>query len=363
MSRFLICTIGTSLLTNRDDDRPWKGWSAQRKDPLPDPGVVDAWLATAAAVKASAQTNTLRAVGLASDDRVRLLHSDTPEGHFCSQRLLGYLQAGRCREADERKLGVLSYHQGSFARRGLRSLIDQAILAIRCAQDEGLEPVLCATGGFKAEIAFLNLLGALLQVEVCYIHEQFREVVRLPRLPLRWDAGFVLQHRDFFEWIDAEPRGSAEVESWLKGRPTLRPLVDDDPDGHTYLNAAGNLLFQVAGEEHALGPRAVWPPAAEQSPVEKNGLSAVEHHRPHGWEKFVGRLAAIDCVQRVLYDPIAHGGPRARVLDPAAGKIAVRYEFGGSALPLAVLTTARVKAKPNWLPITSAAFGSHLRSG
>src|SRR5579884_1373039 len=229
MPRLLVCTVGTSLLTNRDT-RPWCGWSAQRKDPLPEAGAVDAWLAGADPVTASAETNTLRAVGLDPSDRVRLLHSDTPEGLFCSQRLLAYLRAGRCREADERKLTALSYHQGSFAQRGLRSLVDEAISAVRRAHDAGLEPLLCATGGFKAEIAFLNLLGALLKVEVCYIHEQFREIVRLPRLPLACDAAFVLQHRDFFEWIEADFRASAEVEGWLKGRPELRPLVDDDPD-------------------------------------------------------------------------------------------------------------------------------------
>ncbi len=344
MARLLICTVGTSLLTNRDD-RPWAGWLPQRKDPLPEPAAVDAWLATADPVMASAETNTLHAVGLGADDYVRLLHSDTPEGRFCSQRLLTYLGAGRCREADERKLNALSYHQGSFAQRGLRSLVDEAIAAVRRANDHGLEPVLCATGGFKAEIAFLNLLGALLKVEVCYIHEQFREIVRLPRLPLAWDAGFVLRHRDFFEWIEEEPRVSSDVESWLRGRPELRPLVDDDPGGHTFLNAAGNLLFRVAREELALGPRAVWPPAANLSPKEKNGLSGVEHHRPLGWENFVDRLAAIDCVRRIAYDAAAHNGPRARVLDAAQGKLAVRYESGGRALPLAVFTTAQGEAQ------------------
>ncbi|MEJ5276604.1 MAG: putative CRISPR-associated protein, partial [Thermogemmata sp.] len=233
MARLLICTVGTSLLTN--PDRPWAPW--QRTKPLPEPAVVDAWLTTADPVTASAETNTLRAVGLTTDDRVCLLHSDTPEGQFCSQRLLAYLRAGRCREAEERKLNALHYHQGSFAQRGLRSLVDETIAAIRRARDQLLEPVLCATGGFKAEIAFLNLLGALLKVEVCYIHEQFREVIRLPRLPLAWDARFVLQHRDFFDWIEQEPRASTEVESWLRSRPELRPLVEDDPDGHTYLSA------------------------------------------------------------------------------------------------------------------------------
>jgi hypothetical protein len=111
------------------------------------------------------------------------------------------------------------------------------------------------------------------------------------------------------------------------------------------LNAAGDLLFKVSQEELALGPRAVWPPAASQQPAEKNGLSGVEHHRPRGWQKFVERLAAVDCVKRVVYDPAAHSGPRARVLDSTEGKIAVRYESSEGAIPLAVFTTARGEAQ------------------
>lgn len=346
MARLLICTVGTSLLTNRDD-RPWTGW--QRKDPLPEAGTVDAWLRAIDPVKASAETNTFRAVGLSDEDRVLLLHSDTPEGQFCSQRLLSYIRSGICRNGDEIKLNALSYHQGSFAQRGLRSLVNEAIAAVRQAHNQKLEPVFCATGGFKAEIAFLNVLGALLKVEVCYIHEQFREIVRLPCLPLTWDTEMILRHRDFFEWIDAEPRVSSDVESWLCGRPELRSLIDDAPDGHTYLNAAGELLFKAAQEKIPLGPRAIWPPAVCRLPEEKNGLSNIEHHRPRGWDKFVDRLAVIDCVKRIVYDAAACSGPCVRVLDAKEGKIAVRYGNGQEILPLAVFTTAEGEAQTEWV--------------
>jgi hypothetical protein len=242
-------------------------------------------------------------------------------------------------------LVALGYHTGSFAQRGLRSLVSETVTAVNQAYRDGLEPVLCATGGFKAEIAFLNLLGALLQIEVCYIHEQFREIVRLPRLPLTWDAEFVARNLDFFEWIDAEVRSSVEVENRLKGRPELRPLVEDDAEGYTYLNAAGDLLFKAARQQIARGPRITWPGASPLAPHEKNGLSGVEHHRPRGWERFVERLCAIDCVSRVAFDPAAATGPVVKVLDAAQGKIAVRYAVADQMLPLAVWTTARGQAQ------------------
>ncbi|SHF33437.1 hypothetical protein SAMN02745206_01781 [Desulfacinum infernum DSM 9756] len=79
-------------------------------------------------------------------------------------------------------------------------------------------------------------MGALLGIEVVYLHELHRELVRLPRLPLTWDDGFVVQNKGFFQWIDEEHRKSVDVESWLKGRPELRSPVEDGEDGCTYLS-------------------------------------------------------------------------------------------------------------------------------
>jgi hypothetical protein len=54
MSRQIICTVGTSLLTNKEDNRPWAGWNQRKPDPLPDAAEVRRWLADADPVKASA---------------------------------------------------------------------------------------------------------------------------------------------------------------------------------------------------------------------------------------------------------------------------------------------------------------------
>src|SRR5438046_2092633 len=95
MSRLLICTVGTSLLTNRED-RPWGGWRSPQ--PLPELAAVTAWLRGAERGKASAETNTLNALGLTETDAVALLHSDTPEGHFCAEALAADL-GPYCRDA------------------------------------------------------------------------------------------------------------------------------------------------------------------------------------------------------------------------------------------------------------------------
>ena len=338
MARLLIATVGTSLLTNHDD-RPWT-WAHWKEEPLPDPAVVDAWLATADPVKVSAEMNTLFRREIGETDRISFLHSDTPEGKYCSERLGAYY-TNKCREVRQCVLGALSYQDKSFAQSGLKSLISVTIQEIRYARERGLTPIFCATGGFKAEIAFLNLLGALLNIEVYYIYELHREEVLLPRLPLTWDTDYVLQHQDFFEWIKAEPRKSPEVESWLNARPELRPLVANvEIDGEFYvdLSAAGELLFEAA---KASQPPPAWPQSSINTPEQKFGLSGVEHHRPSGWRGFVDTLCRITCVSYVNYDAKARGGTNVKIIDSEVGVIGVCFGPTGEDLPLSVQTTAR----------------------
>lgn len=329
--RLFITTVGTSLLTNRE--RPWS-WSHYQNDPLPEIADVDAWLATADPVKASAETNTLHRRAIQDTDRISFLHSDTDEGKYCSQRL-GTYYAPQCREVRQCVLDALSYRDQSFAQRGLKSLISVTLAEIRSAHEKQLTPIFCATGGFKAEIAFLNLLGALLNIEVYYIHELHREEVQLPRLPLTWNINYVMQHQEFFDWIKADMRRSEEVESWLNASPDLRSLVENvEMEAgvfYTDLSAAGELLFEAA---KAYRPRVQWPQPSQNLPNRKNGLSRVQHHRPDGWQAFVRRLFYIDCVDYVCSD---NSVGQTKVMNPKKGTIGVRFENLG----LRVETTAR----------------------
>ncbi len=335
MSRFIICTVGRSLLTNKE--RPWAPW--ERGSPLPASEDVSRWLRQADPVKASAETNTLRALDLSELDRLALLYSDTTEGRFCAEALKGYY-SGKVAAVSVHKIVALGYSHSKFTT-GLKGLVDTTLKLVREADRNQWQRILCATGGFKPEAAFLTLLGALLRIEVVYLHEEHRELVALPPLPLTWDAQFVSHHQGFFRWIEEDFRRSEEVESRLKAAPELRFLVEDDGDGHTTLNAAGNLLFKAAQERLNTGPRATWPEAAPRLPEEKNQVSLVGHHRPKGWEAFVKRLCHIDCVSLVRYDETARGGPRVKVLDAEHGVVGVRFGEPRCDLPLRLETTAR----------------------
>lgn len=124
MSRLLIVTVGTSLLTNR-------GWNGRDGDPLPDATDVETWLARTNPVKASAETNTLQAIETQNSDHLLFLHSDTPEGRFCSDRLQHfYADVMKCRDVAGRPLTALGYAHPSFSQKGLKDLVQEAIKAV-----------------------------------------------------------------------------------------------------------------------------------------------------------------------------------------------------------------------------------------
>jgi putative CRISPR-associated protein (TIGR02619 family) len=331
--RTLILTVGTSLLTNA-------GW--RRGDELPDPTAAMVALHRADPAEASAEMHTLLRLPLREreNDRLVWLHSDTAEGRWCAMVLSGYY-ASCGYECEMRQIHGLGYHAATFAEEGLRNLLAETFSLVHAAGGPAYV-TLCATGGFKAEIAYLNLVGLLLGIDVYYLHEQFRELVGLPRLPIDWHTDWVEQNAAFFDWIDERPRRAAEVESWLRGQPDLRLLVADADDGHSYLTPAGDLLYRAYKERAARGPRTAWPPGSGRSPREKVMLSGMEHHRPAAWERWVGRLAEIDCVRAIRHAGASPGGSRPRIVpaEEGSGALIIAFGQGADELVLRVETTA-----------------------
>lgn len=337
--RDLVCTVGTSLLTNRSDERPWQ-W--KRGEEFPNESLVRQWLTSADLNRASAETHTLTALDLQPQDRIFFLHSDTEDGRYCARILKGFFE-GRVQWTSAVEIGNLGFGARKFSA-GLKGLVNRVVEIVRDSEVKGRIPIFCATGGFKAEIALMNLMGALLQIEVVYIHELHEDLVVLPRLPIVWNVEIALRHQQFFEWIEDAPRSTRDVESWLKAAPELRSLVEESDDGFSYLSPAGLLFFRAAKEKVLQPPMPSWPHADPKTPQEKDLVSRVSHHRPAGWEAFVQRLCCISFISTVRYDP-AGLGQVVRILDADNGSIGLCYSNGGMKLPLRVETTARGEAQ------------------
>lgn len=304
--RTIITTVGTSLLTNRDG-RPWS------KEPLPDPGEVAAWLKTADPCHASAELHTWFRLGLfkqPASERVRLIHSHTPDGRFCAECLRDYAQHYGL-DAALVDITELHYTDAANFNRGLRQLVHVLAEQIRAATHSPQDEVaLAATGGFKAEIAVANLVGALLGAPVYYIYEQFQQLIKLEPLPIALQGDWLRQGpgEKLLQTLAADeivPR--QQVRSLLQADPRLELLLEAEEVGGQ-LHVAPNLLGEFAVQLFQTPPVG-WPPECETPPMDKVQLEGAAHHRPTGWKETVHQIARNIYVQRIRYD--AGAGQRA----------------------------------------------------
>ena len=124
----------------------------------------------------------------------------------------------------------LSYSDSTKFNRGLGKLVRLLSEIIRSERTRG-EVSIAATGGFKAEIAVANLVGALLGTPVYYIYEQFEQLIKLEPIPITlapvWlceGSGKSLLNRlskdDCFN--------KKEIDSLLKSDNRLEMLLDSE---------------------------------------------------------------------------------------------------------------------------------------
>ncbi|MEB3358521.1 MAG: putative CRISPR-associated protein [Synechococcales bacterium] len=314
--RTIITTVGTSLLTNRNDDRPWAGWRFGSS--LPEEADISQWLIDADPRRISAEIHTWYRLGVldtaaqrkatqAADDQIVLVHSQTPDGKFCAERLQGYAKQHHL-PAQVIQVNELNYAKDAKTfNRGLSRLVRVLAETIR-AHRPSSDVIIAATGGFKAEIAIANLVGTLLGVPVCYIYEQFEQLITIEPIPialepdwLRDGVGKALLH----ELVSQDCLPYPRVDSYLKADGRLELLIettDDDNDANKLasLNMLGELAAQLLET-----PPVDWPEPCDRPPDSKNNLQTTAHHRPKGWQEVVNRLCRSQFVRQVRYDGTA----------------------------------------------------------
>lgn len=335
--RVILTTVGTSLRTNAIRSRKSQG-EINETD-------LKQYLEKASPQEASAETNSLYRID-AKRDRVILFHTDTPACKQCADVLRdGIVQTGLCKFADVRKIDLKS-DEKHLATHGLRNLVDVLIKEIRQARNAGHEPIINATGGFKAEIAYTTMVGMVFGVPVIYIYEDFKEVVTLPSIPLEWDTSLFLEYEDFFVWLDSEPRSRHEVEGRLKAIPDavkLKTFVTsiDDSEDCLYLNGIGDLLYSRFRQEREQAQAVDFPERSDVRPDDKVHLS--QHNYSRG---------IVGCAERIANNPYVTAVISGEFADVAqskiqkvndSGQIVIIYGDGNKGCRLIVQTTARGK--------------------
>lgn len=148
-----------------------------------------------------------------------LICSDTPVAELCALALKSYIEEKGVQVAEIVRVKGLSGRE-TF-QQGLAELVEKIADIVSHHKDCKI----CATGGFKPEVALASVVGFIAQVPVYYIHESFREEVHLPAVPITWS----IQHTNrklIQAVIDSGEEGISKVELESRfGRDACQALV------------------------------------------------------------------------------------------------------------------------------------------
>lgn len=343
--RTIITTIGTSLLSN-PDDRPWKGWRFGESHP--DSKSVCNWLKTADPVKASAEIHTWKKLGILDEpnnQNVVLIHSQTPDGEYCAQ-CLKYFAEFKKLNTEIKQIDGLTYSNAQDFNRGLSRLVRVLAETLRTGKLNYGEVVIAATGGFKAEIAIANLVGALLGAPVYYIYEQFEDLIKLEPIPISLKPEWIREGsgKKLLQILgdgDCIPR--QKIEDLIKADERLEALLestmengDEKGDEIICTNILGEFATQILKTPHV-----DWPQTSKKTPEQKIKLEDKAHHRPKDWEDAVDRLSRSQYVTFIRYDGSAGNQSGVKPVNENASDIHVVLKDDRYVLGLRVETTSK----------------------
>ncbi len=277
----LVCTVGVSIArapSNRSVEprtpQAWVAW-LKRVEPMDR--------------QAGAEINSLQLLldgGLLSrDTRVCFVASDTEDGKLCAETLRLYYKQQFRTEPQVVVVEGLQPDDAKAFRQGLTRLVQQVSRLIRDQRRLGLQVGVNATGGFKAALGLLVMLGQVLGASVYYRFEDFDDVVHLPPLPVGFDYGKGSQIHALFGSEPSRVLRVAEVEEFGLDH-SLGSLLEFEGE-LVGLSALGAIFLE--GFEQWFGERRdrIMPPDAK--PSDKK-VSLGDHTSVPGQEEFMKRL-------------------------------------------------------------------------
>jgi putative CRISPR-associated protein (TIGR02619 family) len=266
----LICTVGTSLLTNLSRLSPDTPNSPTLQTALQQQNWIQ--LATALAQQdpqdrlCGAEINSINDLlsrGYCQrQSRIILCHSDTPQGQQVAQILSHYYKQQDHPTETEAIPGLQDQNPREFRTLGLRNLVK--VISKHVQTRSAAYCAINATGGYKAQIALAAIIGQALQIPVYYKHERFSEIIAFPPMPISLDFELWLAHSGWMMALDRDnilPWNSV-ADHWHPALDTLIERVTIDGTDYIELSPTGQIFHTTFCDRyHTQKDRLLPPPA------------------------------------------------------------------------------------------------------
>lgn len=222
MSKLILCTTGTSIANGCPSLRRIQGHLSRWEDEdsefetevMEKIAGLDYRNDPEVRRKLSAELNTLDRMGLEAGDKVVLLATDSLPGRICSEALSGVIEEVWQAEVEIDKIaGMQVYDAKRLREEGLKNLVKQVLEYLdddttRYSYDD---IIINPTGGYKAIVPFLTVLGMLYGRKAIYLFEHSEELIELPPLPLTFDLQLFERVKGALKFIEEEVAVSPEA--------------------------------------------------------------------------------------------------------------------------------------------------------
>lgn len=265
--RFVVSTIGTSILTNlicaeNPEEATWRqvlsaSANLQQGNLTPEIAMVIDTLAERALAelqKDDVETNRLISAELNGIYGIYegRLPNNSPDQHFliCTDTAQGQQTGKLIKDFLESHFNVeivtprqLSAENTTLFATGTKDLIQWLGDQVSWRRESGNEVIFNLVGGFKSLQGYMQTFGAFYADEIVYIFERSSDLIRIPRLPIQIDTTVTYTYRKEFS---AMASGKSYQRSELSDdipETLLEFLEEDDEDTDTGLSAWGVLLW------------------------------------------------------------------------------------------------------------------------
>jgi len=335
----LICTVGTSLLSNLRQ----KGLNATNEIAL----VKELKKLNPADKLLGAEINSNHSIlqkGDLEPEKLFLCVSDTPDGEITGRILKRYYDDRFEQVRVVKIVGLQPEDPKRFRNHGLRNLVKEIADIVKREREHGSHVIINATGGFKAQISFAGLIGQLLEIPVFYMFENFSEVIELPPLPVSFSFDFWLCHVEILERLSKDLIPEREVP------PDLNEVLLLREEGLCCLSSLGELFHQGYKERFRRQRAQLLPTDSGLRPEQK----AIKYEdgnegRHVGLADYLRGIAQIGYVTRIRTYYFHPGLPERRrfLISPkcAANEIEGWYSDGKATTKFIVTTTAQTDSE------------------
>ncbi len=261
----IITTVGTSIFTNYQKDNTdlncriedlklklyeeWGDWEgdieSMRKMLLP-------WLNRNS--KSSAEIKSiLKLKEQYGEIKVYLIATDTILSPLAAEIIKEFLEQKNIETVFDRSKDIISGLQvedkGEFIKVGLSNLIERLKNLMGGSPDSYKDTLIFnITGGYKAIIPYMTIMGQIYEIPICYIFEETDELIEIPQAPMDFDFSIIDDNYNAFRFLKKQSPISYKEFLNDPGKEVLEKLKEknliESDSGNMKLTPLGILLVK-----------------------------------------------------------------------------------------------------------------------